>query len=672
MTELPPGFVLDQAPQTEATGLPEGFVLDAAPAAPATSTPGYAKDIAKSIPAGAARGVAAIAGLPDLIGRGINWAERAVSGETPEAQQARLAEKKKTALFPDFLPSTEDATKAIERVTGPLYKPQTIPGQFAGTVAEFVPGALMGPGGLARNALRFGVAPGLASEAAGQATKGTDLEPYARAGAALATGVGAAYLGRPNNIGRTVANATEGVTPQQLDAAERLFNQAQQMGAPITRAEAVQHVTGGATQLGDLQRVVEGSGRMRDTFAQRPAQNEAAFTQAVRNLEPNPTNAPSTIGPAVGTAAEGAVNDVRGVINQASDPYYTAASTVRLTPQEMARVRALPGYPEASAVVRGDPQLNRTVAHLPEDSVGFLNEVKKQLDIAAQEATGSIRQQPNMQRHAGFTSDAQAVRDAAVRASPEYEQALLIQSQSREQFLEPLLQGPLGGIANKDTTTQKAIEVLFPRNPIPNSADEVGTAVSAVAQRNPWAARQLVRAHAESVFNQAARNLQSGPNQFGGAGFAAAIRGNPQQAANLEAAVRSLPNGGQTWTGFNRFLEVMEAQGTRQRIGSQTAFNAEALAELKRGKAVGEAITDLAGLGVKWPQRIRNTVERWRLGQNTEQLAELFTNPEAGRLFRRLATQPSTGNEGAAVVGRLIYLASQPTTRPAPSNNSRP
>lgn len=65
-------------------------------------------------------------------------------------------------------------------------------GQYASTIGEFLPGAM---GGGVGTALRFGVAPAVASEAAGQATEGTAFEPYARAAAAIGTSLLAARPG---------------------------------------------------------------------------------------------------------------------------------------------------------------------------------------------------------------------------------------------------------------------------------------------------------------------------------------------------------------------------------------------------------------------------------------------------------------------------------------------
>lgn len=609
-----------------------------------------AEDAVRSIPGGLVEGVAGLAGLPDLANRVVGWlvdrGAEALGLTPPDGQRG-----------PSLYPSAERVTGAIESVTGELHKPQTRAGEYARTVSSFIPGAMAGPGGVVRNAVAFGAIPGAASELAGGYTKGTALEPWARGGAAIATGGVAGVASARNNAAGAVASSARGVTRQQMEAAEALFQEAQAMGMPLTRPEAIQAVTGGASNLGNLQRVVEGQGGLRDFYAGRAASNDAAAGRALDAITPAAPN-PSAIGPAVGGAAEDTINSVRGAINRASDPYYTASANVRLTPQEMAQVRALPGYDEARRAVRDDPQLARYVAGLPDDSVGFLNEVKKYLDAAAENAAAPVNTQRNMQRSAGYGNDATAVRDAAVNASRRvpgnpYETALNIQSTARERYLQPLLDGPIGKIAAKDTTTQKAISVLFPNNPLPNSADEIATAVGAVSRRNGYAARNLVRAHLEMTFNEATQNLAGGANSFGGAKFAAVVRGNPQQAANLEAAVRALPNGDNIWPGVDRFLTVLEAQGNRQAIGSQTAFNQEVLQDLRQGKLASEAGSAILSGGFKLPSKIKDRIERWRMGRNVEELAYLFTDPTAGREFARLAQ----ANTGPAQVSSLIRIA---------------
>src|SRR5260370_42162216 len=93
-------------------------------------------------------------------------------------------------------PPSSDIRHMIEPVTGPFYEPQTVTGDYARTVGEFVPG-MFAPGGALRNAARYVVLPALASETAGQATLGTWAEPWARAIAALGIGGAGAAHRRP-------------------------------------------------------------------------------------------------------------------------------------------------------------------------------------------------------------------------------------------------------------------------------------------------------------------------------------------------------------------------------------------------------------------------------------------------------------------------------------------
>jgi hypothetical protein len=631
---------------------------------------GAVEDVAKSAGVGLGRGAIGVAGavgdISDLGAKGLQVATDFISKKLGLGKGQGLPEEVRASLRSalDNIPTSAGITKAVEEnVTGKFYQPQTRAGEYAKTAAEFIPGALMGPGGAVRNAAVFGAVPGVASEFAGGLVKGSDAEPYARAGAALATGALGGLATAPGNVAGTVGRAAGGLDRATLQQAEALFQEAQAMGIPITRAEAIQAVTNGGTNFGNLQRVVEGQGGLADFMARRAAGNDAAAGRVFDQVTPAAPN-PSAIGPAVGTAAEGVVNDARGIVNAASDPFYAQAAGIRLTPYEFQQARALPGYADAAAQIRNTPQLARYVQGLPEDSVGFLNEVKKLLGAASDNAAAPVNQQRNMQISAGYGLDADAARGIGVNASRRtpgnpYETALNIQETGRAQIKERILDGPIGKIADKDTTTKKAIDVLFPNNPLPNSADEIATAVSAVSRRNPYAARNLVRTHLEMTFNEATQNLASGPNSFGGAKFAAVVRGNPQQAANLEAAISSLPNGDRIYQGVDRFLTILEAQGQRQAIGSKTAFNTEALQDLRQGKAISEVGSAVASAGMKLPTKIKERIERWRLGNNVDELARLFTDPQAGREFIRLANTNHGGQTTASLV-RLVGLVRQP------------
>ncbi len=227
----------------------------------------------------------------------------------------------------------------------------------------------------------------------------------------------------------------------------------------------------------------------------------------------------------------------------------------------------------------------------------------------------------------------------------------------------------VGKLASRDQTTARAIDTLFPRGGdlLPNGEREIGAAVAALVRQNPEAARQLVRAKLESVFNSATKDLQGGANQMGGARYRAQLVGNPQEAANVVAAVRALPNGDVLADGFGRFLDVLGASGRRQNVGSRTAYNEEFLREARDGSRVEEAARLAAGGFVKLPAKVQERLERWRLGRNVDELARLFSDPDAVPAFRGLISTSERGGNIAGPVARLTAIASRSSTQPRES-----
>lgn len=189
---LPEGFVLDQPD----TGLPPGFVLD---------SPSLGEDVAKSIGSGLASATAGTLGLAGDLRTGL-------SALTDVAGQKLGAAPDKVQMFKDMVakaasiagpgrvlnnaPTSRQIIDSADPIVSPDYKPETVPGGFLKTAAEFTPGLLMGRGGLSARLLKDVAAPAIASETAGLVTKDTVAEPYARVVGALA---GSASAGRLTN-----------------------------------------------------------------------------------------------------------------------------------------------------------------------------------------------------------------------------------------------------------------------------------------------------------------------------------------------------------------------------------------------------------------------------------------------------------------------------------------
>jgi len=172
--ELPDGSVAEFPDGTDQTTI-KSALQKRFPAAE-TSSPwaDTAMDAGKSLASGVGRGVAGLIGLPgtvdNIMRSGFNAAVGTVGlGGVPKSPF-----------------DSSGAQDVLSAATGGAsdYQAKTTTGKYAGKVGEFLPGALL-PVATVGNALRFGVLPGVADEAAGQLTEGTTVEPYARVAAAL-------------------------------------------------------------------------------------------------------------------------------------------------------------------------------------------------------------------------------------------------------------------------------------------------------------------------------------------------------------------------------------------------------------------------------------------------------------------------------------------------------
>lgn len=149
-----------------------------------------AMDMLKSAGSGVVQGALDLVGLPGTIGNAFNDSFSKITGDV-----AGLWGGKGLPAPPHSLVSGEGLRGLMSSATGGAteYKPETRAGRYAQTAGSFVPGAVAfgGSGSVAGNALKYGVVPGVTSEAAGQAAEAyaPGLEPYARLAGAVAGGL---------------------------------------------------------------------------------------------------------------------------------------------------------------------------------------------------------------------------------------------------------------------------------------------------------------------------------------------------------------------------------------------------------------------------------------------------------------------------------------------------
>ena len=190
-------------------------------------------DIAKSGASGLTEGAFGIAGLPGDVNQMAMKAGHAVAEffagrklpMPPGLDQMVINAIRGHPVMetggPKIFPTSQDLMDRTG-VSDMLHKPTTALGGYAETAASMVPGgvAFGGTRDLAsgvENAIRYGVIPGITSEAAGQATQGTPIEPVARflgaaAGATLPARIATPFPMSPERQAAVDTLRGEGVT----------------------------------------------------------------------------------------------------------------------------------------------------------------------------------------------------------------------------------------------------------------------------------------------------------------------------------------------------------------------------------------------------------------------------------------------------------------------------
>lgn len=206
---------------------------------------GVMSDMAQSLGAGVRSGVESLAGfagdLNEYGGRGASFIAGKL-GASPETAENIGNVVSRASPLTFGMPTTERVQQESNAAFGDALKhdPQTTAGEYAKTVGEFLPAAVAGPGGIARRVATQAVLPGLGSEAMGQATEGTAFEPYARAGGAIAAGLGPSVVSRvispvrtsPDRAKMAQSLADEGIdlTAGQKTGSERLRYMESELG----------------------------------------------------------------------------------------------------------------------------------------------------------------------------------------------------------------------------------------------------------------------------------------------------------------------------------------------------------------------------------------------------------------------------------------------------------
>ena len=457
-----------------------------------------------------------------------------------------------------------------------------------------------------------------------------------------------------STAGEIAKKGFQNITPQQIKQADDLLKSSYQSGSPLTAAEALAQVTG-SNPLIATQRVVENMPKSAPTMADflrtRPQSNVEFMERTLAQVSPKVEGAETGLQ----KTAEKAISSAEKMRTQASAPFYEAAGKVAIPKDELTGYLSDPRIKGAVDKVRSVDTYG--VKGMPENDMRVLIAAKQSLD---DDYASQMNAMTGSQKNAGAVT--YAARDKLDKflasKSPVYKQGRDIYSQVTTDVVNPLTQGRVGqiaegGIGETGMRTQQG--VLMPANPQVTTPKDIKATVEALRRQDPNAVSQWTRQSLESIFNETGQKLQGGENQFGGAKFASTIAGNKQQRENLKALVTS-SSGVQAWDGFEKMLDVMEAQGKRQPMNSATAFNQMIAEEFKQG-GVGKLATTAAK-----PSQLANAYDEFRMGKNAQILAKLLTDPDGINKLKEISNTAPNSAKTRLLVNSLLggYIAQKP------------
>jgi hypothetical protein len=451
----------------------------------------------------------------------------------------------------------------------------------------------------------------------------------------------------------------KGVTPEQMRLADLLQKDSARIGMPITGAEAIAQVSG-QRGLTTTQRFLEqaepSQGTMNQFMAGRPAGVQQGFGNVMQNVSPN---APTSSTPAnLQQAGKDVIRGAERNLTASVDPFYKQGMTEM---QSLQAGKPLPVLPNEVAALQKNDAIADAINHvttnaytgvkgLPPTNPRVLDAAKQYLDAQYTRFTDPLAGSLD-KRKAGIAFGGSRELDTYLSSkSPTYAQGSRNFEVAQKTQFDPMRQGPVGQIAEGAVGR----DVLMPPAPIALYPADIKRTAELLRRKDPAALPDWTRQNLEGIFNETTQKLATGENQFGGAKFASTIAGNKAQRDNLRTLVTET-GGMQAWQGFERFLDVAEAQGQRLPANSATSFNEMIKNELGSGIA-SKTLTMFK------PSNIVNWAENIQLGRNADTLAKMLTDPDSVAKLQELARTGPKSAKAQTLVNSIAggYIAQKP------------
>lgn len=375
----------------------------------------------------------------------------------------------------------------------------------------------------------------------------------------------------------------------------------------------------------------------------------------VMDLVANAT--PMEIGAARGVnAAQMAITAAKAKRDKAVEPFYEQARKVVLGADVVETLSKDPLIARAARRVKSDPVYQRKLADLPENSVGYWQQVKRNLDAGYETAASS----GNKTVASEYADAARQLNQKLGAASPEYALANKHFEEQTRKIIEPLENSAVGILANikNPRLATAAAKILGDKN---ISVDQIVWARKQIAKQDPEAWNGLVRQYLGGAWNKALKETQTGTAVNPAGKLRQALIGTPQDKLRMQAM---LPPG--AVQAFDDLMMAAESLARTPIAGSNTMRDTEIKDQLK-----GAGATTLRWL-TSPRQSLVDAAEQRALEQNTVAITEAILDPTKQKQLKAVVRMAPSTRKAIVLTSILGGQAVQPAaargeTRTPPS-----
>lgn len=586
------------------------------------------------------------------------------------------------ARFPDLPP--EDAVKRYGVVSGDivyvgddgkLYKefptgdwsPTSVGRGFAGAVGPAIPktaGAMVG----------VATAPMLLTGPVGAAAS-VGLTSAAQAGGeAIRQGVGQLMLDEPVDAGQIASEGAEGAASQmvagaitgamsrgaardimRLDrpAAEALKAKAERSGIPLTPAE-----TTNLPSLRAQQKALSNLPRSADTMDDFYRARGETVSRAVGNTldDISRDQGGDVAGKVVRDASGKIVDQMTALRAQQAKPLYEAAfksgkpvdtkpvlEYINTELEKGARggIRTALERSREALKIPGTQNLDKTIQGLHNAKLEIDNMISK---ANTDTSLGSVAKAKLVEVQKRLVAQLEA-------SSKDYANARKLYADVSP-GIDKVREGVIGVLSELgDDQLYKAGRVMLdPSRVSPQVVREARATFLGAGKEAEWNA--LLRSYLQEHFEVAGREYSTtGGIATQGAKFRASMIGNPKQREILKAAMKP-----EQWGSFSDLMEVLEATGRAMKTGSDTAWNQEAMKEMRR---ISGGVSRNLVAPHQIPGRLRDWWEQVKLGNYSEKLAQVITSPDGMNKLKELRQVSPRGARAAVITANALGLLTE-------------